>query len=165
MIINESDSTHGSLMDMMYRSGGVQEAAPAMAPTPMSMPAVSTPHGTKNAIALTVRLDPERYRRLVAYAAGFVPRKTRQDILVEALDAYLDQGAAEALEEAVRVGGLFELRRVEEHLTAYPEGRLGTKFTTPGCVRRPPRPWSGAPPRTWRAAEGPRHPGAWSRHA
>jgi hypothetical protein len=51
------------------------------------------PHGTKDTIALTVRLDPERYRRLVAYAAGFVPRKTHQDILVEALDAYLDQVA------------------------------------------------------------------------
>jgi len=48
------------------------------------------PHGTKDTIALTVRLDPERYRRLVAYAAGFVPRKTHQDILVKALDAYLD---------------------------------------------------------------------------
>jgi hypothetical protein len=51
------------------------------------------PHGTKDTIALTVRLDAERYRRLVAYAAGFVPRKTHQDILVEALDAYLDQMA------------------------------------------------------------------------
>jgi len=39
------------------------------------------PHGTKDTIALTVRLNPERYRRLVAYAAGFVPRKTHQDIL------------------------------------------------------------------------------------
>jgi hypothetical protein len=44
-------------------------------------------------VALTLRLDPERYRLLVAYADGFVPRKTHQDILVEALDAYLDQVA------------------------------------------------------------------------
>jgi hypothetical protein len=29
----------------------------------------------------------------VAYVSGFVPRKTHQDILVEALDAYLDQVA------------------------------------------------------------------------
>jgi hypothetical protein len=57
------------------------------------MPAADVPHGTKDTIALTVRLDAERYRRLVAYAAGFVPRKTHQDILVEALDAYLDQVA------------------------------------------------------------------------
>jgi hypothetical protein len=41
--------------------------------------------GTKDTIALTVCLDPERYRRLVAYAAGFVPRKTHQDIPVDAL--------------------------------------------------------------------------------
>jgi hypothetical protein len=46
--------------------------------------------GTTGTIALTVRLDPEGYRRLVAYAAGFVPRKTHQDILVETPDAYLD---------------------------------------------------------------------------
>jgi hypothetical protein len=74
--------------DLIARKG---EAAPAMAPAPTSMPAADVPHGTKDTIALTVRLDSERYRRLVAYAAGFVPRKTHQDILVEALDAYLDQ--------------------------------------------------------------------------
>jgi hypothetical protein len=74
--------------DLIARKG---EAAPAQPPTPASPPASHGPHGTKDTIALTVRLDPERYRRLVAYAAGFVPRKTHQDILVEALDAYLDQ--------------------------------------------------------------------------
>jgi hypothetical protein len=74
--------------DLIARKG---EAAPAQIPTPQNSPAASTPHGTKDTIALTVRLDPERYRRLVAHAAGFVPRKTHQEILVEALDAYLDQ--------------------------------------------------------------------------
>jgi len=73
--------------DLIARKG---EAAPAMAPTPTSTPAASVPHGTKDTIALTVRLDQERYRRLVVRAAGFVPRKAHQDILVEALDAYLD---------------------------------------------------------------------------
>ena len=67
------------------------EAASAQPPAPTTTPASTVPHGTKDTIALTLRLDPERYRRLVAYAAGFVPRKTHQDILVEALDAYLDQ--------------------------------------------------------------------------
>ena len=67
------------------------EAAPAQIPTATSAPAPNVPHGTKDTVALTVRLDQERYRRLVAYAAGFVPRKTHQEILVEALDAYLDQ--------------------------------------------------------------------------
>lgn len=76
--------------DLIARKG---EAAPAQIPTPPSPPVASTPHGTKDTIALTVRLDPERYRRLVAYAAGFLPRKTHQEILVEALDAYLDQVA------------------------------------------------------------------------
>jgi hypothetical protein len=74
--------------DLIIRKG---EAAPALAPTPASPPASMVPHGTKETVTLTVRLDQERYRRLVAYAAGFIPRKTHQEILVEALDAYLDQ--------------------------------------------------------------------------
>jgi hypothetical protein len=74
--------------DLIARRG---EAAPAQPPAPTTTSAPRVPHGTKDTIALTVRLDSERYRRLVAYAAGFVPRKTHQDILVEALDAYLDQ--------------------------------------------------------------------------
>lgn len=76
--------------DLIARKG---EAAPAQTPAVPNAPAATVPHGTKDTIALTVRLDPERYRRLVSYAAGFVPRKTHQDILVEALDAYLDQVA------------------------------------------------------------------------
>jgi hypothetical protein len=74
--------------DLIARKG---EAIPAQPPVPDASTATDVPHGTKDTIALTVRLDPERYRRLVAYAAGFVPRKTHQEILVEALDAYLDQ--------------------------------------------------------------------------
>jgi hypothetical protein len=102
------------------------KAAPAITSTPARTPAASVHRGTNGTIALTVRLDLERYRRLVAYADRFAPRKTHQDILVGALDAYLDQGAAEGFEEAVRVGGFFELRRVEEPLTVNPDGRLGT---------------------------------------
>jgi hypothetical protein len=74
--------------DLIARKG---EAAPAHIPTPTSPPASTRPHGTKDTVALTLRLDQERYRRLVAYAARFVPRKTHQEILVEALDTYFDQ--------------------------------------------------------------------------
>jgi hypothetical protein len=49
------------------------------------------PRGTKNTIAITVRLDEARYRRLIAYGAEFFPRRTNQEIMVEALDAYLAQ--------------------------------------------------------------------------
>jgi hypothetical protein len=49
------------------------------------------PRGTKDTVAVTVRLDPERYRRLVQHGAGHVPRRTNQEILVEALDAYLER--------------------------------------------------------------------------
>jgi hypothetical protein len=72
--------------DLIARKG---EATPAHVPDAPTAPASTVPHGTKDTVALTVRLDQERYRRLVAYAAGFVPRKTHQEILVEALDAYL----------------------------------------------------------------------------
>jgi hypothetical protein len=50
-------------------------------------------HGTKDTVAVTVRLDEARYHKLVGYGARFTPRKTNQDILVEALDAYLEQVA------------------------------------------------------------------------
>jgi hypothetical protein len=76
--------------DLIARKG---EAVPAQPPAPPTPPAAEVPHGTKDTIALTVRLDPARYRRLVAYAGRFAPRKTHQDILVEALDAYLAQVA------------------------------------------------------------------------
>jgi hypothetical protein len=59
--------------DLIARKG---EAAPAQIPTPAHPPASSMPHGTKDAVALTVRLDPARYRRLIAYGAQFTPRKT-----------------------------------------------------------------------------------------
>lgn len=45
--------------------------------------------GTKEFIAVTVRLDAERYRTLVRYGAQFVPRRTNQEILIAALDAFL----------------------------------------------------------------------------
>ena len=48
------------------------------------------PSGTGGTVAVTVRLDHERYKRLVTYAAGFAPRRKNQEIFVEALDAYLE---------------------------------------------------------------------------
>ena len=47
--------------------------------------------GTKETIAVTVRLDAERYRKLVRYGTQFVPRRTNQEILIAALDAFLAQ--------------------------------------------------------------------------
>jgi hypothetical protein len=41
------------------------------------------------------KVDKERYQKLVAYGATFVPRKTNQQILLEALDAYLEQKGGE----------------------------------------------------------------------
>jgi len=48
------------------------------------------PRGIKDTVAVTVRLDQERYHRLVGFGARFAPRRTNQEILVAALDAYLE---------------------------------------------------------------------------
>ena len=53
---------------------------------PAAMPA-----GTQNTVAVTVRLDADRYKRLIAYGARFAPRRKNQEIFVEALDAYLER--------------------------------------------------------------------------
>jgi len=45
--------------------------------------------GTKNTIAVTVRLDHDRYNKLVGFGAQFTPRRTNQEILIAALDAFL----------------------------------------------------------------------------
>ena len=47
------------------------------------------PAGVHNTVAVTVRLDPDRYKRLIAYGARFALRRKNQQIFVEALDAYL----------------------------------------------------------------------------
>jgi hypothetical protein len=84
--------------DLIVRKG---EAAPAVAafvpipeaagpvesrPTAASGPA-PVPHGLAGTIAVTVRLDPARYERLKIY--GVRQRRTNQELLVEAIDAFL----------------------------------------------------------------------------
>ena len=73
---------------LLVRKG---EAAPSSSePNASSAPEAPLPRGTKNTVAVTVRLDPERYHRLVGYGARFTPRRTNQEILVAALDAFLN---------------------------------------------------------------------------
>ena len=57
------------------------EAASAAAPTPK---------GIAGTIAVTLRLDPGRYERLKLH--GVRTRQSNQQILVDALDAYLSAG-------------------------------------------------------------------------
>ena len=47
------------------------------------------PAGIHNTVAVTVRLHPDRYKRVIAYGARIAPRRRNQEIFVEALDAYL----------------------------------------------------------------------------
>lgn len=74
------------------------EAAPAVTAAPVSAaspePKAETaptraPKGTVGTIAVTVRLDPERYERLKLHGAR--RRQTNQQIIVAALDAHLDK--------------------------------------------------------------------------
>jgi hypothetical protein len=58
------------------------QAAPAAVPTATA---------TKDTIALTVRLDPELYLALKSRGVSFRPRKTNQQMIVEAIKAYLDK--------------------------------------------------------------------------
>jgi hypothetical protein len=53
--------------------------------------AVPTATATKDTIALTVRLDPELYLALKSRGVSFRPRKTNQQMIVEAIKAYLDK--------------------------------------------------------------------------
>ncbi len=65
--------------------------APPLAPSPEPPPVVAVPKGTVGTIAVTVRLDPARYERLKL--RGVRHRQSNQDMLVAALDAYLDANA------------------------------------------------------------------------
>lgn len=58
----------------------------------------STPKGLAGTIAVTVRLDPERYERMKIH--GVRQRQSNQQILVAALDAYLQLREVSALGEA-----------------------------------------------------------------
>ena len=75
--------------DLIVHKGEAKPATTLPEQEPASS-AAPLPKGTKDTVAITVRLDHEQYKRLVTYGARFVPRKTNQDILVEALDAFLN---------------------------------------------------------------------------
>jgi hypothetical protein len=74
--------------DLLVRKG---KATPATTNEPPA-PTDTTPQsaGTKT-IALTVKLDSERYHRLITFGARFTPRRSNQQIIVAALDAYLER--------------------------------------------------------------------------
>ncbi|MGZ5437978.1 MAG: hypothetical protein ACXWXT_09205 [Candidatus Binatia bacterium] len=64
------------------------EAAPVTSSAATkSAPKPIAPKGIAGTIAVTVRLDPERYEKLKLH--GIRTRRTNQDILVQALDVYL----------------------------------------------------------------------------
>ena len=67
----------------------VRKGAAAPAATAQHTASPELLEGTKEMTAVTLRLDRERYRRLVSYGTRFMPRRTNQDILIAALDAYL----------------------------------------------------------------------------
>jgi hypothetical protein len=73
---------------------GTEEPPPAAPASPEAVPAPEPiakkddiPRGLENTTALTVRLDPERYRRVRYHTFDY--DLTNQELLVHALDAYL----------------------------------------------------------------------------
>jgi dihydrodipicolinate synthase/N-acetylneuraminate lyase len=74
MTPNSAEARPASGEDMQI----VATSGPAHAP--------AAARGLAGTIAVTVRLDPERYERLKIHGAR--NRRTNQDILVDALDAY-----------------------------------------------------------------------------
>ncbi|GGE88978.1 hypothetical protein [Niveispirillum cyanobacteriorum] len=81
---NRSPSRLGG--DLIARKGEAAPVTVSAPPTSPQAPAVAL-KGTAGTIAVTVRLDPERYERLKLQ--GVRARRTNQDILVEALDTWL----------------------------------------------------------------------------
>ena len=74
---------------LLVRKG---EAAPATDSKPIEVKDTTPPlsEGTKP-VSLTVKLDPGRYHRLLGYGARFTPRRTNQDIVVDALDEFFER--------------------------------------------------------------------------
>lgn len=73
--------------ELLVRKGEATPATrPANPPAPAAPTPASRPRGLSGTIAVTLRLDPERYGWLKEY--GFKHRLTNQELLVAALDAY-----------------------------------------------------------------------------
>jgi hypothetical protein len=66
--------------------------APSMPTEIQPPPSAPVPKGIAGTIAVTVRLDPDRYERLKVHGAR--RRQTNQQIIVAALDTYLASGDA-----------------------------------------------------------------------
>jgi hypothetical protein len=65
------------------------DAVPAAAIMPAAVSDI--PHGTKDTIAITVRLDPQRYQQLMTYKAQFGKRVKNQDLFITMFDTFMAQ--------------------------------------------------------------------------
>ncbi len=72
---------------LLARKGEAVPASHQSRATETTVPPL--PRGTKDTVAVTVRLDHDRYHKLVGYGAQFTPRRTNQEIFIAALDAFL----------------------------------------------------------------------------
>jgi hypothetical protein len=77
-----------SLNGGLVRKG---EAAPAKTSTSATalVDTLDIPHGTKDTIAITVRLDLKRYQQLMAYKAQAAGRVKNQDLFIRMFDAFM----------------------------------------------------------------------------
>ena len=85
MATRKAAPLHGSLMT---RKGAAVPAQPA---TVASATPSTTERSRAEPIALTVKVDPELYFQLKRRGMRFKPRKSNQEMIVEAIRAYLSQ--------------------------------------------------------------------------
>ena len=85
MATRKTAPLHGSLMT---RKGGAVPAQPA---TVASVALPTAEMSREEPIALTVKVDPELYFQLKRRGMRFKPRKSNQEMIVEAIRAYLSQ--------------------------------------------------------------------------
>lgn len=80
-----ADAKRPQMSGMIVRKG--EEAASAPAPAVQQAPPAAVRPPPVGTIAVTVRLDPDRYQRLKTFSNE--TRRTNQEHIVEALDDYL----------------------------------------------------------------------------
>ena len=86
LIARKGDASPAHTGPQPASSASEKQAVRTEAANALSRAPSRQPRGIQGTIAVTVRLDPDRYERMKVYGAR--SRLTNQDILVEALDRY-----------------------------------------------------------------------------
>ena len=85
----DSSRLGGDLIARKGEASPTTSATSEIASLPQTNSITETPRGTSGTVAITVRLDPDRYVKLKTLGAQI--RRKNQDILVEALDMFFEK--------------------------------------------------------------------------